>query len=365
MKKILCFIDGLGFGGAQRQIIGLASLLNKKGYETWLASYHKKDFYADLLVKENIKNIVLDNNGSRWSILNAVKRLIKDEHFDVIISYQNGPNKIGCLLKFFNRRIKLIVSDRFTRQKVGRNERILYNLYRLADIIVPNAYSQEEYIKTNFPFLAEKTITITNYTDTYFFSPASDFALTENSKKDSTIQILVAGRISESKNILKFLDALYILKERKVDFHVNWFGNIGYGMENYRDQIQEKCHKLQIEDIITFHTGTNNILNEYRACDVFCLPSIREGFPNTICEAMSCGKPILCSRICDNPQIVEEGINGMLFNPYSAENIANVIERYTLLSAETQQVMGRNNREKAQKLFSEDTFVDKYINLIE
>lgn len=365
MKKILCLIDGLGFGGAQRQIIGLASLLNKKGYETWLASYHKKEFYADLLAKENIKNIVLTNNGSKLSKLKAVKQLTKNEHFDVVIAYQNGPNKIGCLLKFFNRKIKLIVSDRFTRQKVGRNERILYNLYRMADSIVPNAYSQEEYIKKNFPFLAKKTVTITNFTDTAFFSPGSDFASVGNNKDGSTINILVAGRISESKNILKFLDALYILKERKANIHVNWFGNIGYGMENYRDQIQKKCSDLQIGSVISFHDGTKNILKEYRACDVFCLPSIREGFPNTICEAMSCGKPILCGRVCDNPQIVEEGINGMLFDPYSAEDIANVIERYTLLSAEERQSMGRNNREKALKLFSEDIFVDKYINLIE
>lgn len=365
MKKILCLIDGLGFGGAQRQIIGLASLLNKKGYETWLASYHAKDFYADLLAKENIKNIVLDNNGSKLSKLKAVKRLTKNEHFDVIIAYQNGPNKIGCFLKFFNRKIKLIVSDRFTREKIGRQERILYNIYRMADIIVPNAYSQEEYIKTNFPFLAKKTFTITNFTDTSFFSPGSEFDFDGNSKEDSTINILIAGRISESKNILKFLDALYILKGRKAAIHVDWFGNIGYGMESYRDQIQKKCRNLQIEDMINFHSGTKNILKEYRVCDVFCLPSIREGFPNTICEAMSCGKPILCSRICDNPQIVEEGINGMLFDPYNAEDIANVIERFTLLSSEERQAMGRNNREKALKFFSENIFVEKYIKLIE
>lgn len=365
MKKILCFIDGLGFGGAQRQIIGLASLLNKKGYETCLVSYHKKEFYAELLSKECIKSIVLDNSGSRLSKLKAVLRLVKKENYDVIITYQERPNVIGCLLKILNKRIKLIVSDRYTRDIIGRHERIIYNIYRIANKIVPNAYSQEDYIKTNFPFLADKTFTITNFTDTFLFSPGSDFDVATNSKEGSLINILVAGRLSESKNVLKFLDALHILKERKANIHVDWFGDVSYGMESYRDQIHKKCRELQIEDIISFHAGTKNILKEYRSCNAFCLPSIREGFPNTICEAMSCGKPILCSRICDNPKIVEEGINGLLFDPYSVEDIANVIERYTFLSAEERLTMGRNNREKALNLFSEETFINKYINLIE
>lgn len=46
---------------------------------------------------------------------------------------------------------------------------------------------------------------------------------------------------------------------------------------------------------------------EYRKADVFCLPSLYEGYPNVVAEAMSCGLPILCSNVCENPYIVEEG----------------------------------------------------------
>ena len=53
MKKdsleILCFIDSLGSGGAQRQIIGLSDLLNKKGLMTGIAWYHDDCFYQDFL----------------------------------------------------------------------------------------------------------------------------------------------------------------------------------------------------------------------------------------------------------------------------------------------------------------------------
>ena len=51
--------------------------------------------------------------------------------------------------------------------------------------------------------------------------------------------------------------------------------------------------------------------------DAFCLPSFKEGYPNVIVEAMSCELPVLCSKICENPVIVEDNINGFLFDPHN------------------------------------------------
>ena len=47
-KKILCFTDGFKQGGVERQLVGLANLLQKKGYDVILASYHKDNFINHL-----------------------------------------------------------------------------------------------------------------------------------------------------------------------------------------------------------------------------------------------------------------------------------------------------------------------------
>ena len=98
---------------------------------------------------------------------------------------------------------------------------------------------------------------------------------------------------------------------------------------------------------------------------MFCLPSLFEGFPNVVCEAMSCGLPILCSNICDNPLIVEDGGNGILFSPYCAENIADAIIKYINLSEDKKVQMGVRSRELALEKFSSEVFIQKYIDLIE
>lgn len=361
MKKILCLIDGLGFGGAQRQLIGLASLLQQKGYIVDLAAYHQKDFYQQLISDCHLNYILLECKRNKWAKYKAVAGLIKRNKYDVVISYINGPNVIACVAKFFNRHFRLIVSERVRSERVTITARMRFFTYKTADYIVSNSYAQQNFIKEKFSKVYPKTKVITNFTDTNFFVPHTN--VKESGGK--CLRMLVAGRISRSKNVLRFLDTLRILKLQGIKIKVDWFGNVSFGMNEYQDEVMRRRKELQVEDYITFHPGTKDIRNEYQTHDVFCLPSLREGFPNTLCEAMSCGCPVLCSRVCDNPLIVEEGKNGLMFNPESSIDMANVISHFLQLSCEKRTQMGIRSRELALEKFSEEVFVQKYIKLIE
>lgn len=358
MKNILCLIDGLGFGGAQRQIIGLTQYLQEKGYQVTLASYHKRDFYNDLLNRLNIRYSLIETSN-KWSKLFSVRKFIKKGNYDVVITYQDGPNIIGCLLKLSGLKYKLIVSERITSQQVGKKERIKFNLYRIADYIVPNSFSQEKFIKDHFSFLSHKTYPITNYTETGYFTPE------QHENGQSKRKILIAGRISKQKNLPTFLDAVKILKDKQAPVKISWFGNVGVGMKDYHDAVISKYNLLDLGDYLQFYPGTSNIKEEYLACDAFCLPSLYEGFPNVVCEAMSCGKPILCSNVCDNPHLVKDGENGFLFDPKSPEDIAAAILKFCDLNPEEIKRMGECSRKKVVELCSTETFVQKYIKLIE
>ena len=80
---------------------------------------------------------------------------------------------------------------------------------------------------------------------------------------------------------------------------------------------------------------------------------------------MSCGKPILCSRVCDNPYIVREGENALMFDNTSIEDMADKIKAMCEKSQEELSRWGYRSREMAEALFSMDAFVEKYIKLIE
>lgn len=84
-----------------------------------------------------------------------------------------------------------------------------------------------------------------------------------------------------------------------------------------------------------------------------------------LCEAMSCGVPVICSNVCDNPNIVEEGSNGFLFNPLDIDDMTQAIEKLLSISNEEYRNISQNNRRKALAMFSKEIFINKYVTLIE
>ena len=155
------------------------------------------------------------------------------------------------------------------------------------------------------------------------------------------------------------------MKNEKLSIDVKWFGNVSYGEDIYALECKELIEQHGIGDMFHMLPATPSISKEYQSCDVFCLPSIFEGYPNVVCEAMSCGKPILCSDICDNSTIVEDGVNGYLFDPYNVMDIVESFRKVYNLSANQREEMGTKSREMAVVKFSMETFVNKYTKLIE
>ncbi len=358
MNRILCFIDSLGPGGAQRQLVGLASFLKEKGYDVTVAFYYDDPFYVNLLQTNGVPYVFLkkaQNTTFRiWHVAHYFRKLKPD----VVISYLETPSICACISKLFNRRFKLIVSERNTTQHTGRNEKIRFNLFRLADYVVPNAYSQETYMRTHFPKLANKIVTIPNFVDLEHFIPPQERHRREIPK------VMVAATIWASKNTLGFIDAVAALKAKGYRFHISWYGlNIKY--VDYYNQCKSKMEKLGVSDFIELKEKTTNIRERYQDADYFCLPSFYEGTPNVICEAMACGLPIVCSDVCDNSKYVFEGKNGFLFNPKDTDSIVAAFERLFVLSNEEYESFCHYSRTLAEQKLSKETFVKEYVKLIE
>lgn len=358
MKKILLFTDALGAGGAQRQLVGLAILLKKKNYDVSVITYHHNSFYVPILMDNDISYKHVKPAENKLYRVIAITKEIKNEKPDVVIAYQSSPSSISCLSKLFIPNIKLIVSERNTSQSFGTIERIRFNLYRIANYVVPNSYAQEAFLIAHAPFLKGKIHVISNFVDNESFFPAEKYVC--NSPK----RILTVARINRQKNILNYIKAVKIAKDSGCDITVDWYGYAdGGGI--YKEECERAIDELGLETSFIFHEPTNEIVKEYQRCDALCLPSIFEGTPNVVCEAMSCGVPILCSNICDNPRIVDDGDNGYLFNPLDIKDIARKIELFCGLTNDQINEMRKKSRDLALYKFSETAFVQKYIELIE
>lgn len=354
--KILCLSDSLGYrGGAERQLSGLVYLLYRKGYDVQAATYLKQQNPSVLELNYGLNYKCLDASGMLSKIV-KVGRLIRQNDFDTVIAYKDGPTQVCCILKMLGFKFNLIVSERNTTTRLNIREWLKFKSYRFANHIVPNSYSQGEYIKKHFPSLSGKISVVTNYVDTERFRPV-DFVFPE------IVSCIVVSSIKEQKNPLLFIEALNILKSKGVRIQVDWYGSINN--RQLFDECHERIKKYNLQDYIKILPTSPAIHEEYPKYELFCLPSFFEGFPNTLCEAMSCGLPVIASDVCDNPFILDNGQYGMLCNPKDANSIALAIEDYIMKRRDNRKEESLRNRERIISMCSEESFVNKYIKLIE
>lgn len=355
MKKILCIIDSLESGGAERQMSYLCVGLKNKGYDVNLVVFSDgKGFYEDYVIDNGV-NVSHNLKGvNRYRRIIEIVKLVKTLKPDAVIAYKDGVTIASCLARLFCR-FHLIVSERNTTQYLSKYERLKFFCYRFANKIVPNSFSQQTFIEKNYPHLAKKTIVITNTIDTQKFHPENDYVVNED------LTIVTTARIMPQKNVLKYLEALSKLQRELSNVKFVWYGNQD---SVYFKDVITYVNEHKLSDLITFYPATKDVVKVYHSADIYCLPSIYEGFPNVVCEAMACGLPVVCSNVCDNPNIVENEVNGYLFNPNDASDIAKSIKRMIDLSKERRHYMGANNAKKIYDLCSPEKFITSYSSLL-
>ena len=337
MKKVLCFIDSLGAGGAQRQLVGLAVMLQRVGYKVKVCTYHNIDFYKNYLDDNRVENDLIPNAGNAQKRIWAVRKYFKREKPDWVIAYQETPSLVASAAKLLGCKYRLIVSERNTTQHVGMNERVRFFLYRWADKIVPNSYSQEDYLAEHHPWMKSKITTISNFVD------LDKFVYSEHARRCVPI-IMIAASIWPSKNTPGLIEAAKILKDRGVKCIFQWYG---------------------LQYMVELLPKTKEIQRKYQEADYFCLPSFYEGTPNVICEAISTGVPVMCSNVCDNSHYVIDGRNGVLFDPMNPKDIADKIEKILSQTDEEYQTYRKMSRTIAEEKLSQNVFIEKYLKLLE
>lgn len=357
MKKILLFTDSLGAGGAQRQLVGLAKLLKDDGIQVKVITYHDIPFYLPTLIENNIEYENVSKAHITWKRFFLIYWMFRREKPDWVIAYLDTPCILACLCKLLGGNFKLLVSERNTTQRLTLKERFKFLLYRVADKIVPNSHSQGRFILENNLSSQEKIKVITNFVDTHYFQNQ------QIKCRKSIPVIVVVATIWQSKNTLGFIDAIKLLRDTGVQFVVHWYGKSKASLD-YLEECQKKITDYQLDSCIELKEKTTQIKEVYLGADYFCLPSFFEGTPNVLCEAISCGLPVICSDVCDNSLYVRNGKNGYLFNPYSAQDMKEKLLQILEINDELYIKFSKESRQIAEEDLSIDRFFTAYKDLL-
>lgn len=358
-KRIALMVASLAQGGTERQIVKLAQILKNDYIVKVFYYYAENPFYKEELDKFGVENECI-SWSSKYSRIKNLKNAFKQFEADVVIAYMNEASMTACIIKMLGAKWNLICSERSTTQKLTSRERLKFFLYRWTTYISPNSKTQTEFIKKNYRHLSPKLYTIYNYIDTDCFTPINANHVYPD--KGEHIDIIGVGRVVPVKNIINLVDALKIVKDKRYDVGLKWYGS---KKTHYYDILSEHIRVTGMLDNVKFMDPTTQIQKEYAKADVFCLSSIYEGFPNVLCEAMACGLPILASRVCDNPYIANDGENGFLFCPTDPNDIADAILRFINLTSDEKKQMAQRSTTIINEKFPGKKIKEDYIKLIE
>lgn len=363
MKKIILFIDNLGSGGAQRQITNVAVLLKNAGYDVSLLVYQDIPFYKPIFDKAEIPVVLKESKGT-LSRMFGIRRYLKKSGADVVISFLAVPCFVACFSKMGHKKWKLITTERSAKLTTftSKKFRFFNKFERFADAKVGNSHNAINMWKKYYPQYNDKYSVIYNHilvTDE-FCTDGHEYLL------DGKVKLAVAASYQGLKNPIRVIEAVSLLSsEQKAKLEINWYGRaeVTTGDTTVYDKAISLIKEYGVGDSIHLNNETNDIYRIMQNSDAVGLFSTVEGLPNTICEAMTIGRPIVMSKVSDYDVLVTD--NGYLCDPESVESIKDALVRLIETPKEELRRMGDSSREKAKELFSAEAITRQWIEIIE
>jgi glycosyltransferase involved in cell wall biosynthesis len=158
-------------------------------------------------------------------------------------------------------------------------------------------------------------------------------------------RVLFVGRLNLVKGVQYLLSAMKTVHQELPEAKLILVGD---GEE--REHLETLTDGLGIRECVEFagrvpHEKVEDYMSQ---AEVFVLPSLSEGFPVTILEAMACGLPVVATRVGGVPDIIEDGTNGYLVDTMNQEQIAEALLKL-LQDEKLRKDISGNNREEVRK----------------
>ena len=317
MKIMLC-ISCLSYGGAEKNIKFIAHRLLERGHEVIICNFNTKPTVQKL--DDRIRIVDMPTYKKRYvkrlQQLFFIKRLIKKECVDLLISFLFMPNALSAIAGRLTR-TPVIVSERADPgQLKGIADRTVYFFYRYAS----GAVFQTEGARNLFPKkLRRKSTVIPN--PIFINESIPDVSYEEREKT-----VVSVGRFANTqKRYDVMLKAFAIFSKSHPEYTLKLYGD---GEDE--GKIREWCEELRIADRVKLMGVTSTPMADTCRDGIFLITSDYEGISNALLEAMATGLP--CVSTDHTPGgarlLIEDGVNGLLAPMGDFEAIARAMQKF-------------------------------------
>jgi glycosyltransferase involved in cell wall biosynthesis len=331
--RILHFIATNFVGGPERQILNHVRRLLDGGHAVLVASFDEPgglELHAEA-AKLGVECCLLP--AGKWRVCDVIRELRRrvetwQPHVVCVHGYKAG---------FYGLILKITLGTRivaFSRGWTSENLKVLLYgtldriIIRFADIVVAVSRSQAMRLRNSWVpqrkiRVVENAVTIRRRNDVdreTIIDVRQELELPRNTRI-----LLAAGRLSPEKGFEDLLEAVDHVVSQVPETHLLLAGSGPMDAELRKSAANRPCAAN-----IHFLGFRKDMRNLFCQADVFVLSSLSEGLPNVVLEAMALGVPVAATRVGGLPEIIEDGVTGLLVPPRNGKSLAQAILRYLL-----------------------------------
>lgn len=306
--------------------------LEKNGLFVECACSETGAFFDDLVEKHHIKmNKVPFKRSpfklSNYSAYRRVCNIIKRDEINIIFCHEPVGGAIGRLAGHKYHCKVVYMAHGFHFYKGAPKSRILFYwiekwLSKYTDTLI--TINKEDY-ETSQSFNAKETYKINGIgvdTSKFIYLPNKNYLRKELKIPSNSVVLLSVGELIARKNHEVVIRAMHKLNIPNIYYVV-----VGEG--KLHRKLKQLIHKFNLDNNV-FLLGYRNDINALcNSSDIFVMPSIHEGLSVALMEAMSCGKPIIASRIRGNVDLIDDEF-GILCDTFSIDDYAQAINKMYL-----------------------------------
>lgn len=292
-----------------------------------------------------------------WS-LNAIYKIVKSgSKSDLIYTLSPRQLFIAIIISLF-RQIPVIFHQELIFEK-GMNAFIMRLLFRFPNIV--RVFCASKAILNTIGSLNGRAILLYNYVDPVFLDEQFHDEVKASLKvSDNSIIVGCFGRISPTKGQMVFLrEGMELLKENQ-GYYFLIVGSGGFEDKGVRleKKIKESIKVSQCSDKWILTGWREDVVALMDVCDVIVVPSLwQEPFGLVAIEGMARGKIVVASRRGGLTEIIEDGVDGFIFEPEMFGELKNLLIK---LDKEQVRNIGDKARKKVINLFSYDAFMPRW-----
>lgn len=363
--RIFCYIDDLGSGGAQRQLVLLSTGFQELGHQVEIGVHAEAHFYDSYLKSRGIP-VHHITGVNKWQRIRRLRAHLSDLAPDRVIAFLPTAalyTELAALTLPF-RPWKLLVGERSANPVILTTWRrkVYCWMHLISDVVVANSNANLQMVRRVCPLLSRRKCHV-------IYNAVDDGLWNQPPKKifreDGHFQVVIAASLQKAKNLDGLVAAVQQLSpaEREI-LRIHWFGNeIPDPLleKGWFEKLRKRIEELGLAPVFSFHPATRDIHQHVARADAVALFSHWEGLPNAVCEAMFAGKVVMASRVSDVPLLLDD--SRLLCDPRSPEEIAAVLRHVLSLSDRELEDIGQRNRERARVLFDSRSIIQAYLDV--